>query len=88
MKCKFTLLLMFFGNLFVAFGQLNPGITSWLINTTGATGSHYVQGNSTPIVDATLANVQMVQYSANWAYVTTTGVPSYITGPFWMEIHP
>ncbi len=62
--------------------QTNPAITSWLINTDGTTGRHYVQGNSTPIVDATLANVQMVQYSANWAYVTTTGVPSYITGPF------
>jgi hypothetical protein len=62
--------------------QTNPAISSWLINTDGTTGRHYVQGNSTPIVDAVLANVQMVQYSANWAYVTTTGVPSYITGPF------
>ena len=69
----------------LAFGtkaQLNPAITNWLINTDGTTGRHYVQGNSTPIVDATLANVQLVQYSTNWAYVTTTGVPSYITGPF------
>lgn len=82
MKSTFTLLLFTFGNLFVAFGQLNPGITSWILNTNGTTGSHYVQGNSTPIVDATLANVQMVQYSTNWVYVTTTGVPSYITGPF------
>lgn len=62
--------------------QLNPAITSWLINTDGTTGRHYVQGNSTPIVDAVLANVQQVQYSANWAYVSATGVPSYITGPF------
>ena len=62
--------------------QTNPAITNWLINTDGTTGRHYVQGNSTPIVDAVLANVQQVQYSTNWAYVTTTGVPSYITGPF------
>jgi hypothetical protein len=62
--------------------QLNPAITSWLINTDGTTGRHYVQGNSTPIIDADLANVQQVQYSANWAYVFATGVPSYITGPF------
>ena len=62
--------------------QLNPAITSWLINTDGTTGRHYVQGNSTPIIDAVLANVQQVQYSANWAYVFATGVPSYITGPF------
>ena len=62
--------------------QTNPAISSWLINTDGTTGRHYVQGNSTPIVDAVLANVQQVQYSTNWAYVSTTGVPSYITGPF------
>jgi|GEM_PF-4141682 len=36
--------------------QLNPAIASWLINTDGTTGRHYVQGNSTPIVDADLAN--------------------------------
>lgn len=80
MKTKFLLL-----TLILSVGphaQTNPAISSWLINTDGTTGRHYVQGNSTPIVDATLANVQMVQYSANWAYVSTTGVPSYITGPF------
>ena len=62
--------------------QTNPAITNWLINTTGLTGRHYVNGNPTPITDAVAANVQSVQYSANWVYVTTTGVPSYITGPF------
>lgn len=67
---------------FGATAQLNPAITNWLINTDGTTGRHYVQGNSTPIVDAVLANVQQVQYSTNWVYVSTTGVPSYITGPF------
>lgn len=60
----------------------SPAISSWLINTTGATGRHYVQGNSTPINDADLVNVQSVQYSNNWVYVTATGVPAYITGPF------
>jgi hypothetical protein len=62
--------------------QTNPAITNWLINTTGLTGRHYVNGNPTPIIDAVAANVQSVQYSTNWVYVTTTGVPSYITGPF------
>lgn len=78
---KSTFLFLFL----LAFGataQLNPAITNWLINTDGTTGRHYVQGNSTPIVDAVLANVQQVQYSTNWVYVSTTGVPSYITGPF------
>lgn len=72
-----VLLLSFWNN-----AQINPAINSWLINTTGATGRHYVQGNSTPINDVDLVNVQSVQYSTNWVYVTATGVPAYITGPF------
>ena len=67
---------------FSVFGQTNPAITNWLINTTGLTGRHYVNGNPTPIVDAVSANVQTVQYSASWVYVSTKGIPSYITGPF------
>lgn len=62
--------------------QSNPAITGWLRNTTGITGRHYVAGNSTPINDAVLANVQTVQYDANWVYVSATGIPAYITGPF------
>ncbi|MEY4974609.1 MAG: hypothetical protein RLZZ55_1402 [Bacteroidota bacterium] len=62
--------------------QLNPAITNWLINTSGLTGSHYVQGNSTPIADNVLANVQNVQYATNNVYITTTGIPAYVTGPF------
>jgi hypothetical protein len=45
-------------------------------------GRHYISGSSTAINETVLANVQNVQYSTNWVYVTTTGVPSYITGPF------
>jgi hypothetical protein len=63
------------------FSQLNPVITSWLQNTT-ATGSYYVSGNSTAIANNILVNCQSVQYSTNWAYVTTTGVPTHVTGPF------
>ena len=62
--------------------QTNPVITSWLINTTGIQGSHYVQGNSTPIMDNVDANCQEVQYSSNWVYVSATGIPAYTTGPF------
>ncbi|MES2568311.1 MAG: YHYH protein [Bacteroidota bacterium] len=63
--------------------QTNPAISSWLRNTTGITGRHYVSGNSTAITDATLsANVQTVKYSANYVYVSTQGIPAYITGPF------
>ncbi|MEN9699474.1 MAG: hypothetical protein RLZZ301_672 [Bacteroidota bacterium] len=75
---------LFFGLILTCFAQaqLNPAITHWLINTTGLTGSHYVQGSGTPITDNVAANVQAVQYSNNFVYVSTTGVPSYITGPF------
>ena len=65
-----------------SFGQTNPAITSWLQNTTGIMGSHYVQGNPTVIQDNVEANVQTVQYSANWVYATTNGIPAYPTGPF------
>lgn len=65
-----------------AHSQTNPAITKWLQNTTNIQGRHYVSGNPTPVNDAVLANVQTVQYSTNWAYVSTTGIPAYITGPF------
>ena len=64
-----------------SFSQTNPAILSWLQNTT-VTARHYVSGNSTPINDASLVNVQSVKYSTNYVYATTTGLPSYITGPF------
>ena len=64
------------------FSQLNPVITSWLQNTTSTLGSHYVSGNSTLIQDNVEANIQTVQYSTNWVYVSTNGIPAYPTGPF------
>lgn len=73
---------VFILNFVLANAQTNPAIASWLRNITGITGRHYVSGNSTPIVDAVLANVQSVKYSADSVYVTTNGIPSYISGPF------
>ena len=70
----------------IASAQNNPIITSWLQNTTGINGRHYISGNPTPITDAVLANVQTVKYSTNWVYVTTNGIPAYITGHFKMAI--
>ena len=82
MKQKTTLL----GMLLVGFSmfaqETNPVITSWLQNTTGITGRHYVAGNSTPVTDAVQANVQTVQYNSTNVYVSATGIPAYITGPF------
>lgn len=62
--------------------QSDPNITQWLFNTTGATGGHYMAGNSTPIMDNVPVNVQMTQYSSDWIYVHTNGIPAYYTGPF------
>ena len=61
--------------------QTNPAITQWLLNNS-VMGHHYVQGNSTAIADNVLANVQLVQYSNQWVYVSTNGIPAYATGPF------
>ena len=78
-KTLITLAIVMFSVL--VFGQTNPAIFGWLQNTT-LMGKHYVSGNSTAIQDAVLANVQKVQYSADWAYISTNGIPSYATGPF------
>ncbi|AXG74365.1 YHYH protein [Flavobacterium arcticum] len=80
MKRAFYLFTLLF--CIVVQAQTNPVITSWIQNTTGITGRHYVEGNSTPIDDAVEANVQIVQYSDDWVYVSATGIPAYITGPF------
>ena len=79
-KILFSISLLFFG--LKIHSQINPAITSWIQNTNNTTGRHYLSGNSTIINDVALANIQNVQYSANWSYVTTQGVPSFITGPF------
>lgn len=79
---KKTLFLIALVASFASHAQTNPAITGWLQNTTGITGRHYVAGNSTPINDAVLANVQTVQYNATYSYISATGIPAYITGPF------
>jgi hypothetical protein len=64
-----------------ALAQTNPIITAWLQNNT-LTGSYYEEGNSTPITMTDLANVQSVDYSDDYVYISATGIPTYITGPF------
>jgi len=64
-----------------AMAQLNAAITSWLQNTT-VTGTYYTSGNSTAVTNGTLVNCQQVEYSTDYVYVTTTGVPAFATGPF------
>ena len=67
-----------FAGLFVLFSfisashaQLGPEITSWIINTTGATGYANIP-----------SNIQQVQYSTNNVYVSATCIPSYNIGPW------
>lgn len=80
MKQFLSSITLLLGNLCLN-AQTNPTVTAWLQNTS-IMGRHYVAGNFTPIQDAVLANVQTVQYSTNWAYISTKGIPTYITGPF------
>ena len=70
---------LFFDN--VLTGQLSPAITSWLQNTT-VKGSYYVTGSSLAVPNNTLVNCQKVEYSPTHAYIHTTGVPGYPSGPF------
>ncbi|MEZ4684924.1 MAG: YHYH protein [Bacteroidia bacterium] len=78
---KNCLILLLFSLSFAAQAQLSPAITSWLQNTT-ETGSYYMQGNSTPIDNGILYNCQKVEYSNDYVYVHTRGIPAYPTGPF------
>ncbi len=64
-----------------SYSQTTPDVTSWLQDTV-TTGTYYMQNNSTAIGNNILVNCQRVEYSTNYVYVTTQGVPSYPTGPF------
>ena len=82
MDKKILSLIALFAFTIITVAQTNPIITAPIQNQTGITGRHYIQGNSTPIEDGVLANVQSVDYSEEWVYITATGIPAYITGPF------
>ncbi len=51
--------------------QLTPEVTSWVMNETGAKGYGGIA-----------SNVQVVQYSADWVYVSCTCIPGYDIGPW------
>lgn len=84
MKIILYYLLAFFS--ISIFSQENPVITSWLQNTS-ETGSYYFSGNSTAISNNILVNCQSVEYSDNFAYIATQGIPAYPTGPF-LDFNP
>lgn len=79
MKFNTILVLLFISHFL--FAQPGPAITSWLQNNT-ATGTYYVSGNPTLQSNGILVNCQKVEYSANFVYVSTKGIPAYPTGPF------
>lgn len=56
---------------FSSFAQLGPVVTSWIINTTGATGYGGIP-----------SNVQQVQYSTDNVYISATCIPGYSIGPW------
>lgn len=78
---KLFILLFLLQTALVCYSQTTPAITAWLLNTTKM-GKYYVKGNSTAIGNNILANCQDVQYSNDWVYVFTKGIPMYPTGPF------
>lgn len=78
---KLILLSAFLSGAIMATAQ-GPAVTSWLHNTSGILGRHYITSSSSPVTDTPHANCQLVQYSTNWVYVHTQGIPAYITGPF------
>jgi hypothetical protein len=81
MMPKIFLTVMWLISTLAAQAQLNPAITTWLQNTT-ETGSYYMSGNPTAIDNGILYNCQQVEYSDDFVYVSTNGIPSYPTGPF------
>ena len=52
--------------------QIGPDITSWIQNTTGATGYGGIE-----------TNVQLVQYDVSDVFISATCIPGYSIGP-WM----
>ena len=62
--------------------QTNPTITNWMINNSNTTGRYYTEGNSVVQTTSLVANVQTVEYSADYVYVQSSGIPTYVMGPF------
>ncbi|MEX1190081.1 MAG: YHYH protein [Bacteroidia bacterium] len=79
LQSKLFLLLIFLVSAINA--QDNPAINSWLQNTS-QTGLYYVSGNSTAIPNNILVNCQLIEYSNDFVYVHTHGIPAYPSGPF------
>jgi hypothetical protein len=71
MKKNIFLLILIISSTKVSFAQLQPVITSWIINTDSATG-----------YDGIETNVQIVQYTDSNVYISATCIPGYSIGPW------
>lgn len=85
MKKKAFLFICLFVLLNNSYSQ-NPRLSAWLRNTT-IKARHYDKSTGSLIQDNDLANVQSVKYTGTDVYISTTGLPSYITGPF-LDMNP
>lgn len=64
------------------YGQItDPVVVNWSINTEGATGTS-IDSEIDGFVSLILADVETVHYTNRFAFVDTSGVPSYNVGPF------
>lgn len=76
-----TILSLFLVSIVYSALAQGPEVTSYLQNTS-ITGTYYTSGNSVAQSNNILVNCQKVEYSTNWVYITTEGIPAYPTGPF------
>lgn len=78
---KIKTLLFAMGMTGAAFAQ-GPSITSWVINTTNATGYNCSGCTPSAVNGSITADIQSVDYSPKDVWITTDGVPSYNVGPW------
>ncbi len=71
-----------------AYGQItDPSVTSWSINSAGATGTS-VDAEIDALVSVILADVESVHYTNTNVFVEASGVPTYNVGPFRNRAYP
>jgi hypothetical protein len=67
-KINFFIILAFFN---FNFTNAQPELTSWILNSNGKTGYNGIS-----------SNIQKLQYSANYIYVSASCIPGYDIGPW------
>src|ERR1700689_5380121 len=67
---KIIALVLFATGMQTTFAQI-PVISSWIVNTTGATGYAGIA-----------SNVQVDQFDSNYVYISCTCIPGYSIGPW------